>query len=183
MEIDGKPLELPKATAGMGYVKTTIQPSEGKTLTIRKPDNNASWGAVYAQSLQPIKQITATNGALTIERQLVGGPSMLHVGDRIKVRITIETKRNLDFVEVVDKRAACLEPVGQLSGYLRGAYCAPKDGATHYFFEKLPKGKHVIETEYYVDRAGCYETGTCTAQCAYAPEYQATGASMTLNIE
>ena len=183
MEIDGKPLELPKATAGMGYVKTTIQPSEGKTLTIRKPDNNASWGAVYAQSLQPIKQITATNGALTIERQLVGGPSMLHVGDRIKVRITIETKRNLDFVEVVDKRAACLEPVGQLSGYLRGAYCAPKDGATYYFFEKLPKGKHVIETEYYVDRAGCYETGTCTAQCAYAPEYQATGASMTLNIE
>ena len=120
---------------------------------------------------------------MTIERQLVGGPSMLHVGDRVKVRITIETKRNLDFVEVVDKRAACLEPVGQLSGYLRGAYCALKDGATHYFFEKLPKGKHVIETEYYVDRAGCYETGTCTAQCAYAPEYRATGASMTLNIE
>jgi len=47
----------------------------------------------------------------------------------------------------------------------------------------LRKGKHVIETEYYIDRAGTYETGTCTVQCAYAPEFRGTTHSVTLKIE
>ena len=43
----------------------------------------------------------------------------------------------------------------------------------------MAKGKHVVETEYYIDRAGVYQTGTCTAQCAYAPEYSGrTGAEV-----
>jgi hypothetical protein len=63
-----------------------------------------------------------------------------------------------------------------------GYYCTPKDNATNYFFDMLPKGKHVIETEYYIDREGQYETGTCTASCAYAPEYRATTGSQTLII-
>jgi hypothetical protein len=85
-------------------------------------------------------------------------------------------------VEVIDRRAACMEPVVQLSGYRDGAYCTPKDNATHYFFDLLTKGKHVIETEYYIDRTGLYETGTCTAQCAYAPEFRATTHSLTLSV-
>ena len=105
------------------------------------------------------------------------------VGDRIKVRITIETTRDLDFVQVIDHRAACMEPVRQLSGYQQGAYVSPKDAATHYFYYGLAKGKHIIETEYYIDRAGHYETGTCTVGCAYAPEYRATAPSQTLNIK
>ena len=121
----------------------------------------------------------------------MGGLS-LQVGDRIKVRITITAKRDYDFVQVIDKRAACMEPVNQLSGYhplangrwsmANGYYCTPKDNATNYFFDILPKGKHVIETEYYIDREGQYETGTCTASCAYAPEYRATTGSQTLII-
>ena len=107
----------------------------------------------------------------------------LTVGDRIRLRITIETTRDLDFVQVVDRRAACMEPVRQLSGYQHGAYVSPKDQATHYFYYGLPKGKHVIETEYYIDRTGQYETGTCTAGCAYAPEYRATAPSMTFNVK
>ena len=105
------------------------------------------------------------------------------VGDRIKVRITIETTRDLDFVQVIDHRAACMEPVRQLSGYQQGAYVSPKDAATHYFYYGLAKGKHEIYTEYYIDRAGHYETGTCTVGCAYAPEYRATAPSQTLNIK
>lgn len=104
------------------------------------------------------------------------------VGDRVKVRITIETSRDLDFVQVVDRRAACMEPVIQLSGYRNGAYISPKDHATHYFYYGLSKGRHVIETEYYMDRAGSYETGTCTAGCAYAPEYRATAAAIKLKV-
>ena len=53
---------------------------------------------------------------------------------------------------------------------------------TGYYFDRMAKGKHVIETEYYVDRAGTYSTGTCTVQCAYSPEYSARSAAMTVNV-
>jgi hypothetical protein len=109
--------------------------------------------------------------------------SSLTVGQRIKVRLTIEADRDYDFVQIVDKRAACMEPVSQLSGYRWGYYCAPKDNATCYYFDLLPKGKRVIETEYYIDRAGRYETGTCTVQCAYAPEFRGTAKSQTIIVE
>jgi hypothetical protein len=109
--------------------------------------------------------------------------STLKVGDRIRVRITIESTRDLDFVQVLDRRAACMEPVNQLTGYQDGAFSSPKDYATCYFLGQLPKGRTTIETEYYLDRAGQYETGTCTVGCAYAPEYRATAPSITLNIK
>ena len=64
-----------------------------------------------------------------------------------------------------------MEPVQQLSGYRHGYYVSSKDCTTNYYFDMLPKGKHEIETEYYIDREGTYQTGTCTVQCAYAPEY------------
>ncbi len=104
------------------------------------------------------------------------------VGDVIRVRITIKAERDLDFVEVIDRRAACMEPVRQLSGYHFGYYIAPKDYTTTYYFDKMPKGTHVVEAEYYLDRAGTYSTGSCKAQCAYAPEYAATEKAHTVVV-
>ena len=178
--IDGEALPLPQATAGIGYVKTAISEPQGKTFTATKTSEGTSWGAVYAQFLQKTSEVSASQSGISIKRELSG---KCEVGSRVKVRITIETTRDLDFVQVVDRRAACMEPVHQLSGYQRGAYVSPKDAATHYFYGQLSKGKHVIETEYYIDRAGRYETGTCTIQCAYAPEFRATAPSITLNVK
>ena len=58
-----------------------------------------------------------------------------------------------------------------------------RDHSTNYYFDKMAKGKHVIETEYYVDRAGEYQAGTCVAQCAYSPEYMGRDAGMKLTTE
>jgi hypothetical protein len=99
------------------------------------------------------------------------------------MRITITADRDYDFVQVVDKRAACLEPVRQLSGWHMGSYCTPKDYTTNYYFDCLSKGTHVIESEYYIDRAGLYETGTCTVECAYAPEFRGIAPSLTLEVK
>ena len=99
------------------------------------------------------------------------------------MRITITADRDYDFVQVVDKRAACLEPVRQLSGWHMGSYCPPKDYTTNYYFDCLSKGTHVIESEYYIDRAGLYETGTCTVECAYAPEFRGIAPSLTLEVK
>ena len=191
LAIDGTAIETSKATAGIGYVKTAITEPQGKTFTATKTSEGTSWGAVYAQFLQKTSDIEASQSGITVKRELLlnhnGQWSTVNgqcaVGDRIKIRLTIETSRDLDFVQVTDRRAACMEPVKQLSGYQHGAYVSPKDFATNYYYYGLAKGKHVIETEYYIDRAGQYETGTCSVQCAYAPEYRATAPSMVLKVK
>ena len=184
LAIDGSLVNTSASTAGLGYVKSA-QPYHGEhTFTATKTSEGTSWGAVYAQFLQKTSDIEASQSGIKVKREILAPDNTsLKVGDRIKVRITIETNRDLDFVQVVDRRAACMEPVNQLSGYRNGAYCSPKDNATHYFYRGLAKGKHVIETEYYIDRAGNYETGTCTVGCAYAPEFRATAPSVELRIE
>ena len=203
LAIDGKPLELPKETAGIGYVKTAVEQPKGTRFTAKKTSDGTSWGALYAQFMQPVSEIENSGSGITIKREVVvlnnqsnqnnqstlnnqnnqNTPITLKVGDRIRVRITIKSERDLDFVQVLDRRAACMEPVQQLSGYRNGAYCSPKDNSTNYYFDMLPKGQRVIETEYFIDRAGTYETGTCTVQCAYSPEYRATTKSVVLKVK
>lgn len=192
LAVDGQPIDMPKATAGLGYVKTVVGNSSGQTFTATKTSEGTSWGAVYAQFFQKTADIANSQSGISVKREIIPsrstagrsqGKGVLSVGDRVKVRITIETTRDLDFVQVVDRRAACMEPVRQLSGFHDGAYVSPKDAATHYFYYGLAKGKYTIETEYYIDRAGSYETGTCTAGCAYAPEFKATAPSMTITVK
>ncbi len=182
MAIDGTPIDTDAPTAGMGYVKTAIANPVGNRLSFSKTSGGTSWGAVYAQYMQPTGAIEQSGSGISVKREVIAPSGTLAVGDRIKVRITIDAKRDFDFVQVADRRAACMEPVGQLSGYANGAYRTPKDNATYYYFDMLAKGKHVVETEYYIDREGRYETGTCTVGCAYAPEYRATAKSITLEV-
>ena len=47
----------------------------------------------------------------------------------------------------------------------------------------MPKGSRVVETEYFVDRAGTYQSGLATARCAYAPEFSAREKAYTVNVE
>ena len=185
LAIDGSPIDTPKATAGIGYVKTAMTNPTGKTFTATKSSEGTSWGAVYAQFFQKTSEVEQSNSGITVKREVIAAKpqAALKVGDKVRIRITIECSRDLDFVQVSDRRAACMEPVKQLSGYQQGAYVSPKDCATNYYYYGLSKGKHQIETEYYIDRAGKYESGTCTVQCAYAPEYRATAPSIVLKVK
>jgi uncharacterized protein YfaS (alpha-2-macroglobulin family) len=193
LAIDGKKLNTPQSTAGVGYVKTAIEQPKGKQFTAKKTSTGTSWGAVYAQFMQPVSDIENSASGITVKREIIlinnpntlttlTSPVTLKVGDKVKVRITITSERDLDFVQVLDRRAACMEPVRQLSGYRNGAYCSPKDYSTNYYYDMMRKGTHVVETEYYIDREGTYETGTCTVQCAYSPEYRATTKSLKLTV-
>ena len=189
LAIDGKALALPKATAGIGYVKTVAQNADGKQFTAQKTSTGTSWGALYAQFMQTTHDVEAASEGLSVVREVLkDGKTLaegttLHVGDKVMVRIVIKADRDYDYVQVTDKRAACLEPLNQLSGYHWGYYIAPKDQATNYYFDMMRKGTHIVEKEYYVDRAGRYETGTCTVQCAYSPEFGARAASLTFVVE
>ena len=154
LKVDGEELHTSQATAGIGYVKTTMSGDNKQTFTAEKTSTGTSWGAVYMQYMQPTSEVETQNSGIKVKREILSAEANLKVGDRIKVRITVEADRDFDFVQVVDKRAACMEPVNQLSGYHWGYYIAPKDCTTNYYFDRLAKGKHVIETEYYIDRPG-----------------------------
>ena len=153
-----------------------------RKLEVDKTSEGTSWGALYAQFMQPVADVENLTAGLSVKRELLAPAGKLHVGDKVVVRITIKAERDLDFVEVIDRRAACLEPVKQLSGYHYGYYIAPKDYTTAYYFNKMFKGTHVIETEYYVDRKGTYTSGSCKVQCAYAPEFSATGKALRMEV-
>lgn len=186
--VDGKPVDVPTATAGIGYVKTSM-PSEGKrVLTVKKSSEGTSWGAVYGQFMQATSDVAdQSSSGIKVKREIIPSAKnaqkgQLRVGERVTVRITIVADRDLDFVQVVDRRAACMEPVSQLSGYRNGSYRSTRDQSTNYYFSMLPKGKHVLETEYYLDREGTYQTGTCVVQCAYAPEFSSSAHSQTITV-
>ena len=194
LTLNDHPLNTLQPTAGIGYIKVTEpmgtqSASDKQELKIQKTSMGTSWGAVYAQFFQPATEVTDAASGLKIKREVLVDSTLtknlnnLKVGDKIRIRLTIIADRDYDFVQIVDKRAACLEPVNQLSGYHWGYYIAPKDYTTSYYFDVMAKGKHVIETEYYIDRAGVYRTGTCTAQCAYAPEYSGRTGAIIMKVD
>lgn len=178
LKLDGKQLPMPQDSTMLGYIKTE-KVGKASTLSINKKSDYTSWGAVYAEFKQPLSEITSSESGIKVRRVVVTAESqgkeksLAKVGEKVKVTLIITADRDYDFVEIEDKRAACLEPVNQQSGYQwgMGCYVSPKDNTTNFYFDRLSKGKHVVEMEYYVDRNGEYQAGSCSARCAYSPEF------------
>lgn len=204
IQFNGQPINTSAATTVLGYLKETMnvtndtnlkqqralqisrneQVSSGIPLSSEEDKGRLSWGAIYAQYTQPSAEVEASGNGLTVKREIIAPhKGTLHVGDKVRVRITLTAERDLDFVQVNDRRASCLEPVDALSGYRKGYYVCNRDCSTQYFISMLSKGTHMIEKEFYIDRAGTYHSATCTAQCAYAPEYTATAPAVTLEVK
>ncbi len=178
LKLDGKQLPMPQDSTTLGYVKTE-KTGKASVLSIQKKSDYTSWGAVYAEFKQPISEIGSMESGIKVRRVIVPaeseskGKAQAKVGEKVKVTLIITADRDYDFVQITDKRAACLEPVNQKSGYQWGigCYVSPRDHATNFYFDRLSKGKHIVEMEYYVDRKGDYQSGTCTAECTYSPEF------------
>ena len=178
LKLDGKQLPMPQDSTMLGYIKTE-KVGKASTLSINKKSDYTSWGAVYAEFKQPLSEIASSESGIKVRRVVVTAESqgkeksLAKVGEKVKVTLIITADRDYDFVEIEDKRAACLEPVNQLSGYQwgMGCYVSPRDNTTNFYFDRLSKGKHVVEMEYYVDRNGEYQAGSCSARCAYSPEF------------
>jgi hypothetical protein len=164
-----------------GYAESEI-PATTKSLTIEKTSKGLSWGAVFAQFLQPISDVESSGSGMTIEREILSDKEELHVGDRITVRLTYTCERNFDMVTVIDSKAACMEPVHQLSWNDSFKNVSPRDKEVRYSYYGLGQGTHAIETEYYLDRPGTYELGVATIQCTYAPEFRAICKSQKINV-
>lgn len=187
-------LETPKD--GLGCISHTLSgvEAEVKTLTVSHTGKAAGWGAVYAQYLEDMDRVKAFEGkGLQVSREYIykgkdlSAKGKLQVGDKLTVRLTLRADRDMDFVCLKDERAACMEPVRQVSGYEwsdgLGRYRVSGDAATTFFMDHLRKGTYVIEYDVHVDRSGVYQAGTSEIQSVYAPEFGSHTEGYTLYIE
>lgn len=188
----GNMYDSSKGETATGYLKETLTgkaiTSEAHTLTASKQGEAPAWGAIYNQYFTSIDQVTAQKGVLNVEKKLFietnnGKERQIRpianqsfkTGDKVIVRLTIRTDRDMDYVFLKDLRSGAFEPTGQLSGssYQDGVwfYHAPKDVSENFYFQHLPKGTFIVEYPVYVSRNGEYAEGISTIQCLYAPEF------------
>lgn len=179
----GKEMIRTPVDDAIGYIKKTVigDVMNIKKVRVDKEGTGMGWGAVYAQYLESMDQIGEQGNGLSVSRQLYKGDEALNesaplkVGDKITVRLTVKADRDMDFVQIKDDRAACMEPLQAVSGFRwsngLGYYQATKDASTQFFIDQMRKGTYVIEYQVYVNRTGEYQTGIATVQSAYAPEF------------
>ncbi len=202
-----------KTEAGTGYFKRSIDGSlitndMGKIqVTLTKKNqvplqgDLGGWGAAYWQYFENLDKITAAETPLKlqknyfIERNSAKGPVLtpveegteLKVGDKLKVRIELRVDRNMEYVQMKDMRASCMEPVNVLSTYKwqggLGYYESTKDASTNFFFDRLPRGTYVFEYPIFITHAGTYSAGITTIQCMYAPEFTSHSEGVRVRVK
>ena len=206
IKLGGKAVQPEKAEAGTGYFTeyikgNDVKPSMGHVELKSEAGGNISWGALYWQFEEDIDKVWKNKTALHVEKMVMlevreNGKSVLKqinegtklsVGDKLVVRLTLRTDRDMDYVSLKDQRASCLEPTQQLSGYRCSEgtcyYQSPKDAAMYYFFDHLSKGTYVFEYPLWVTHAGDYCNGITTAQCLYAPEFLTNTGSVRIRVQ
>lgn len=198
-----------KQQAGTGYFQSVIegkqvQPQMGN-ITVNVSDMKAglpSWGAVYWQYFEQYDKITAAdvkslkvskeifkaeNTAGGVRLKAISGQAPVTTGDKIVVRLTVTSDRDLEYVHIKDTRAACFEPKDVLSRYLYkdrlGYYQSTRDISTNFFVDFLPKGTYVLEYEAYANARGTYSGGIASVQCMYAPEFAAHSAGSVIEVK
>ncbi|MFN8291119.1 MAG: alpha-2-macroglobulin family protein [Chitinophagaceae bacterium] len=197
--------------AGTGYFKTTIEGKKVKpqmgniSVTVSNPASPSNtlptWGGVYWQYFEDLDKITTAATPLKLVKKLfvekntdrgpvltpVNDGDVLHVGDKVKVRVELRVDRDMEYVHMKDMRAAALEPVNVLSQYKwqggLGYYESTKDASTNFFFNYLPKGTYVFEYPLFVTHTGNFSNGITSIQCMYAPEFTSHSEGVRITVE
>ena len=189
----GKPLQA--QTQATGYVKSAVK-SENinkdlATVTVSKPGAGIVQGGLFWQYYEDLDKIKSSENYISITKELykkvktVNGEelqkitenSLLKIGDKVTVRMILNTDRPMEFIHLKDMRAAGFEPLDVLSGYQwknnLGYYQVTKDASTNFYIEYMPKGKYVFEYDYVCNAAGTFSNGITTLQNYYAPQMNA----------
>ena len=192
-------IDTDAATPYFGYIRRSIDMKRNDgSISIRRDKGCPAWGAVYCQYNAPADSVKShANADIRIEKQFYvynsantlrpDATTKFAVGDRIQVRLTIRSERDLDFVALTDNRGACFEPADQLSVYEwqdgTGSYRETRDSATNIFFSHISKGTYVITYDVYANNTGTYTSGIASLQCQYAPALTSHSAGATLTVE
>ena len=193
ISVAGQSVNLDKMAQWLGYFRTTLDATTAGSVVIDRDAQGPAWGAVYSQFKAPmteIKEQSIEEISISKEYYVYAQDGSLHktdafkVGDKVKVRVIIKTNKDMDFVTMTDERAACFEPVDQLSGYRSEDrtwfYQETKDTQTNVFINSLDKGTHIIGYDVWVTNPGEFTSGIATIQCQYAPQLSAHSAGRTI---
>lgn len=191
-------IDTDAATPYFGYIRRSIDMKRNDgSISIRRDKGCPAWGAVYCQYNAPADSVKShANADIRIEKQFYvynsantlrpDATTEFAIGDRIQVRLTIRSERDLDFVALTDNRGACFEPADQLSVYEwqdgTGSYRETRDSATNIFFSHISKGTYVITYDVYANNAGTYTSGIASLQCQYAPALTSHSAGTSLTV-
>ena len=198
--LDGQPL----VNDGGHRMRVNVVLEKGvpspQVLSVKRPADKKgiAWGAVYLQSCS---EGEAGGNGIILERTLwvkrhddpVGewrewtGKEVLHPGDHVRSCLQVSASRNLDFVQLTDRVAACLEPLEQKSQTVWSAdvcaYRVVKDVSVNYFISYLTPGVYQWSTDYVVSHTGVYRMGIATVQSMYAPQWRAHTSDGILEVE
>lgn len=161
-----------------------------------------AWGAVYAKFPSKItdtkafklQEIELTKELYKHDGGKIVGLTDIHVGDKLQVRLTINTDRDMQYVTINDNRASCFEPVDKTSRYqfsdtsiknrqTMGYYNDIKDNKNRIMIYFLPKGSHIITYDVYVTNYGEFCTGLADVTCEYAPQFTAHTAGNIITVK
>ena len=108
------------------------------------------------------------------------------MGERITVRVTVSSDRDLDFVHVTDPRPAAFEPVnvGEQYRWQRGLSWTEQtlDTSTEIFFLRFPRGTFAVEYDVFSTQTGEFTTGIPEVECLYAPEWRGHGENAKVEV-
>lgn len=174
------------AMADTVYVGTEITKGLAK-IEITQSENHPAWAAAYWQYFENFDAVAQHGKELKIEKKLykvmtqptgeVIEPIVGEIkpGDIVVARLVVTADRDYGYVTLKDQRAACFEPVTQLSSYFYnqgvGYFWETKDATTNLFFDYLPKGSYVFEYRLKTTQRGLFNDGISSIQCLYAPEF------------
>ena len=173
----------------------TLLAANTSLITFRKETKGIAWGAVYYQFADDMDKIPTSEMGITLKRSYINQnnqiiqntPNSLKVGDRIKVRIEISCDRAMDYLELVDGRPSCVEPLSTRAGWRwsdgLAYYITVNNTDTRCYIEHIDKGKYVFEYEVYVTNPGTFMAGPVTMQCMYAPEFRAVSSGERITVE
>ncbi|MDP4206895.1 MAG: hypothetical protein Q8859_12965, partial [Bacteroidota bacterium] len=171
-----------------GYLKMEVKSSDLKSIEITNPNSTQAWGGVYVMQKVPMTQNAEHGTDIRLKKELFLVQSAnesvmvpltdslkLMPGDRVRVRLIIQSGRDLEFVSLLDPRGAGFEPASQLSEYRWksgiGYYFTQTDTDTRFFLSDVPVGTHVLEYDLIVAHKGAFSTGLARIECMYAPEF------------
>ena len=177
---------------GTGYIKASYKKFDKSmaTVNVKNPNDGIAWGALYWQYFENMDKVKGFQETpLTLKKKLfliekspqgeVLSPitnQILHVGDKVKVRIELKVDRDMEYIMLKDARASAFEPVNVLSQYKYqdglGYYESTKDNATYFFMDYLRKGTYVFEYPLFVTHKGDFSNGITTIESMYAPEFK-----------
>ncbi|MCU7617046.1 MG2 domain-containing protein [Chryseobacterium sp. PBS4-4] len=187
--------ELKPETQATGYVKSTLKTDvldkNLATVTVTKPGAGIIQGGLFWQYYEDLDKIKSSENYISITKELykkiktvngeelqkISSQTPLKVGDKVTVRMILNTDRAMEFIHIKDMRAAGFEPLDVISGYQwtnsLGYYQSTKDASTNFYIESMPKGKYVFEYDYVANASGKFSNGITTIQNYYAPQMNA----------